>query len=374
VSFSHPASHPAPGQPVLRVDLGAIVANWRDLVARHGGPCAGVVKADAYGLGAAAVGRALRDAGCGTFFVAHLTEGLALREALGNLPQIIVLNGFPPGADGAAGLVPVLNHLGDIASLAASARASGTPRPAVLHIDTGMSRLGLDARDQAALVADASLLDGIALRFVMTHLACADEPAHPLNAAQRQRFAAAADRIAPGVPRSVANSSSIFLGPGFRSDLARPGCALYGINPTPGAPNPMRQVARVEAEVLQVRHVEPGDTVGYGASWTAGEPRRIATVAAGYADGYLRALSGRSLGLLHGRAVPLLGRVSMDLTTFDVTDVPEARPGDRLLLIGGGEGSAWSNTPDDIAARCGTIGYEILTSLGRRHARAYGGV
>jgi alanine racemase len=365
---------PAPGQPLLRVDLGAIVANWRDLVARHGQACAGVVKADAYGLGAAAVGRALRDAGCGTFFVAHLTEGMALREALGSTSEIIVLNGFPPGADGAAGLVPVLNHLGDIADLAAAARAAGTPRPALLHIDTGMSRLGLDARDQATLAANRGLLDGIALRFVMTHLACADEPAHPLNAAQRQRFAAAADRIAPGVKRSVANSSGIFLGAGFRSDLARPGCALYGINPTPGAPNPMRQVARVEAEVLQVRQIAAGDTVGYGASWTAGEHRRIATVAAGYADGYLRALSGRSLGLLHGRAVPLVGRVSMDLTTFDVTDVPEARPGDRLLLIGGGEGTAWSNTPDDIAARCGTIGYEILTSLGRRHARAYGGV
>lgn len=359
------------GQGLLRVDLGAVVANWHDLGARHGAACASVVKADAYGLGAAPVARALRDAGCTTFFVAHLTEGLALRAALGPDGDVVVLNGFPPGADGEAGLTPVLNHLGDVAAHAAAGRASGIARPALLHLDTGMSRLGLDAAEQAVLAEDRRRLDGIALRYVMTHLACADEADHPLNEAQRTRFEGAAARIAPGVPRSFANSSGIFLGAPFRSALARPGCALYGINPTPGRPNPMRQVAQVEAEVLQVRQVAAGDTVGYGASWQAAEPRRIATVAAGYADGYLRALSGRSMGLLHGRAVPLVGRVSMDLTTFDVTDVPEARPGDRLLLIGGGEGTAWPNTPDDIAARCGTIGYEILTSLGRRYARAY---
>jgi alanine racemase len=252
----------------------------------------------------------------------------------------------------------VLNHFGDVE---AHGRAGSA---ALLHLDTGMSRLGLDAREQAVLAGDRGRLGGLRLRYVMTHLACADEPDHDMNEAQRVRFAEAAGRIAPGVPRSLANSSGIFLGPGFRSDLARPGCALYGINPTPGRPNPMRQVARVEAEVLQVRQVEAGDTVGYGASWRASEPRRIATVAAGYADGYLRSLSGRSLGLLHGRAAPLIGRVSMDLTTFDVTDISDARPGDRILLIGG-EG----NTPDDIAARCGTIGYEVLTSLGRRYQR-----
>jgi alanine racemase len=353
---------PLPGQAILRIDLAAIAANWRDLAARHGAPTAGVMKADAYGLGAGPVARALRDAGCHSFFTAHLAEALALRAAVGADPDIIVLNGFPPGADEDAALIPVLNHLGDVAAHA------GSGRPAVLHLDTGMSRLGLDAREQATLAGNRDLLAGIALRFVMTHLACADEPDHPKNQAQRARFAEAATRIAPGVPLSLANSSGIFLGEEFRSDLARPGCALFGINPTPGAPNPMRQVARVEAEVLQVREIAAGDTVGYGASWTAPSPRRIATVAAGYADGYLRSLSGRSLGILHGCEAPLVGRVSMDLTTFDVTDIPAARPGDRLLLIGGA-----GNTPDDIAARCGTIGYEILTSLGRRYHRAYEG-
>jgi alanine racemase len=355
------------GQALLRIDLPAIIANWRDLNARHGAPISGVVKADAYGLGAAEVGRALRDAGCGTFFVAHLAEGVTLRAAIGPGPDIIVLNGFPPGADEDAALIPVLNHLGDVAAHA------GTDRPAVLHLDTGMSRLGLDVREQATLAQDRNRLQGIALRYVMTHLACADEPDHPLNEDQRARFAEAAARIAPGVPRSFANSSGIFLGEGFRSDLARPGCALYGINPTPGAPNPLRQVARVEAEVLQLREVATGDTVGYGASWQAPSPRRIATVAAGYADGYLRSLSGRSFGILHGKEAPLVGRVSMDLTTFDVTGIPEAAPGDRLLLIGSPQGSGIANTPDDIAARCGTIGYEILTSLGRRYARQYEG-
>jgi alanine racemase len=350
---------PGPGQGVVTVDLGAITANWRDLAARHGAPVAGVVKADGYGLGAGPVARALVAAGCRHFFVAHLAEGMALREALGRGPDIIVLNGFGPGEDEEAGLLPVLNSLGDVKAWAGRG-------PALLHLDTGMSRLGLDAGEQAAVAADPSLLAGLDLRFVMTHLACADEPCHPLNALQAARFAAAARRLAPGVPTSFANSSGLFLGPEFRSDLARPGCALYGINPTPGAANPMRQVVTLEVPVLQVRDIQAGDTVGYGASCTAAVTSRVATVAAGYADGYLRSLSGRSLAMFRGRAVPLMGRVSMDLTTFDVTDFPELRQGDRLILVGGP-----GNTPDDIAARCGTIGYEVLTSLGHRYHRAH---
>ncbi len=349
-------------QAVLTVDLGAVVANWRSLGARHApGAVAAVVKADAYGLGAVPVARALAAAGCRHFFVAHLAEGLALRAAIGLGPMVAVLNGFAPGADEEAGLTPVLNGLPDIA-----AHAARPPEArAILHLDTGMSRLGLDAREQAMLAEDPSRLAGVALRYAMTHLACADEPAHPLNAAQAARFADAAARIAPGVPRSLANSSGLFLGPAFASDLARPGCALYGINPTPGLPNPMRPVLRLEAPVLQVRRIEAGDTVGYGATWAAAEPRRIATVAAGYADGYLRALSGRSVGHVADRAVPLIGRVSMDLLTFDVTDAPEVGPGSMVTLIGP------ENSPDELAARAGTIGYEILTSLGARYRRAY---
>jgi alanine racemase len=343
-----------PGQGVLRVDLDAVVANWRLLCARHGAAVAGVVKADAYGLGAAPVARALVAAGCRHIFVAHLSEGIALRAAIGPGPMIAVLNGFPPGADQGAGLVPVLNGMPDV-----EAWEGGE---VILHLDTGMARLGLDAGEQAALAPGR-----VRPLYVMTHLACADEPDHPLNEAQRARFAEAAARLAPGAPRSLANSSGLFLGAGFASDLARPGCALYGINPTPGRPNPMRQAVTLDGEVLQVRRIPEGASVGYGASWVARRPSRIATVAVGYADGYLRALSGRSMGTLHGQPVPLVGRVSMDLTTFDVTDVPDARAGDRVGLIGPG------NTPDDIAARCGTIGYEILTSLGARYARTYSG-
>jgi alanine racemase len=362
-------------QAVLTVDLGAIVANWRNLCARHpGGAVAAVVKADAYGLGAAAVGPALAGAGCRHFFVAHREEGVALRAAIGPGPMIAVLDDFPPHHTAAreAALVPVIGSLRERdAWCTASLRTGERRQGVILHVDTGMARLGLDAGEQAALMeADpADALGGLEILYVMTHLACADEPDHPLNALQAERFAAFCDQVLPGVPRSFANSSGIFLGPRFASDLARPGCALYGINPTPGRPNPMRQVARLEAPILQVRDIPAGATVGYGASWTAPRPSRIATVAAGYADGYLRALSGRGVrGMLAGHPVPLVGRVSMDLTTFDVTGVPEeAQPGARITLIGDAPGIR----PDDLAAAAGTIGYEILTSLGACYRREY---
>ncbi|MDO9710284.1 alanine racemase [Paracraurococcus lichenis] len=358
-------------QAVLTVDLGAIAANWRLLRDRAApGLVAGVVKADGYGLGAGPVGRALLEAGCRHFFVAHLAEGIALRAAIGPGPMIAVLNGFAPGGDEGVGLLPVLNGPGDVAAWSAAARAAGRRLPALLHLDTGMARLGLAETEVAALAEDPGRLAGIDLRWVMTHLACADEPASPLNAAQAARFAALRARL-PAAPASFANSSGLFLGPAFASDLARPGCALYGINPTPGQPNPMRQAVRLEAPVLQVREVPAGTPVGYGATWTAPRTSRIATVAAGYADGYLRSLSGRATGILAGHPVPLVGRVSMDLITFDVTDLPAGAPavapGAMVQLIGPG------NTPDDVAAAAGTIGYEILTSLGARYRREYRG-
>jgi len=342
----------------LIVDLGAIVANWRDLCARHApGAVAGVVKADGYGLGAAPIAQALHAAGCAHFFVAHLHEGMALRAALGAGPMIAVLNGFRPGADEDAGLTPVVNTLGDV--------HDHRGRRAILHLDTGMARLGLDARAQALLADDAPLRATLDLAYVMTHLACADEPAHPLNDAQRARFAQACTMF-PGVPRSLANSSGLFLGAGYASDLARPGCALYGINPTPGAPNPMRQVMRLDIPVLQIRDIAAGESVGYRASWRAPRASRIATIAAGYADGYLRSLSGRASADHGGRPVPLVGRVSMDLITLDVTDRPEITEASHITLIGGA-----GCTPDDLAAASGTIGYEILTALGARYARVY---
>ena len=348
----------------LTIDLAALAANWRQLA--EGRRVGAAVKADGYGLGAPPVSRALLAAGCRHFFVAHLAEGVAVRAAIGPGPMIAVLNGFPPDHPEAGDLIPVLNGLPDIAAWTTAARQASRPLPAILHIDTGMARLGLDAGELDRVAADHGLLAGLDLRYVMTHLACADAPEHPLNARQATRFAAACARLPP-LPRSFANSSGLFLGPDFASDLGRPGCALYGINPTPARPNPMRQVVGLEAPILQIREIPAGTPVGYGASWTAPRPSRIATVAAGYADGYLRALSGRATGILAGRPVPLVGRVSMDLITFDVTDVPLPAPGDRIGLIGPGQ------TPDDLATAAGTIGYEILTSLGARYRRDYTG-
>ena len=341
----------------LVVDLGAIIANWRLLCARHApGAVAGVVKADGYGLGAAEVGRALQAAGCRHFFVAQLEEGLALRQALGQGAMIGVLGGFDPGADDGAGLIPVLNTPRDIAAHAAAGSR------AILHVDTGMQRLGLTEAEAASLHPGA--LDGLDLLYVMTHLACADEPGHPLTPLQARRFAAASARF-PGIPRSFANSSGLFCGPDFASDLARPGAALYGLNPMPGQPNPMRPVVRLSVPVLQVRDVAAGETVGYGATWTAPRPSRIATLAVGYADGYLRSLSSRGLGSVAGHPVPLVGRVSMDLITLDVTELPRIDIGDMIDLLGPGHG------PDEAASLAGTIGYEILTSLGARYRRRY---
>ncbi len=335
---------------LLTVDLGAVAANWRTLAALHaGGAVAGVVKADGYGLGAVPVARALAAAGCRHFFVAHLAEGLALRAGLGEAPMVAVLNGFPPGADAGAGLVPVWNSLEDVAAHAGA--------PGILQLDTGMARLGVPPEAWAGLA-------GLRPLYVMTHLACADQPAHPLNGQQARRFAEAR-ALLPGVAGSFAASSGMFLGAGFESDLARPGAALYGVNPTPGRPNPMRPVVTLTAPVLQIRDVPAGVSVGYAASWVAARASRVATVAAGYADGYLRSLSGKALASFQGQPVPLVGRVSMDLSTFDVTDVPGLRVGDHLTLIGEG------CDVDAVAARAGTIGYEVLTSLGARYQRRY---
>jgi len=350
---------------VLEVDLGAVVANWRALCAHHAGPVAGVLKADAYGLGAQQVAAALHAAGCRHFFVAHLTEALAIHDLLPGA-MLAVLNGLWPGdvpAYAATGIVPVLGSLAEVDALAAQARAAGCPLSALLHVDTGMNRLGLPPDEVDALAADPARLGGIQVLFVMTHLASAELPGDPVNARQQAAFAAACDRLPPA-PRSLSNSSGIFL-QGFGSDLARPGAALYGVNPTPGRPNPMRPAVRLRAQILQVRGIPAGAGVGYNATWTARRPSRIATVPVGYADGYPRSLTNRAEACFDGAPVPLVGRVSMDLATFDVTDLPAVRPGAWLDLIGPGM------PVDEVARRAGTNAYEILTQLGPRYRRTY---
>jgi alanine racemase len=356
---------------ILTIDLGAIVDNYRLLKARLGATvCGAAIKADAYGLGMAAVAPALWTAGCRDYFVATIDEGLELRSLLPEA-EIHVLGGV--GADEAAVFVaarlhPVLNSLEEIAVWSAAAgRRSGT-LAATVHIDTGMSRLGLPPRELDRLVAEPERLSGIDVTVVMSHLACPDLPAHPLNAAQLAAFRAATARFRPARARlSLANSSAIFLERDYHFDLARPGAALYGINPVPGQPNPLRQVVRLQGKILQLRDVDTDTSVGYGATHRVTRPTRLATVGVGYADGYLRSLSNRGNAVLGGRRVPVVGRVSMDLITLDVSDVPtpELRPGALVDLIGP------DNPLDDLAAQADTIGYEILTSLGRRYARRY---
>ena len=353
-----------PGTEVARleVDLGAVVANWRDLVVRAGGDVAGVVKADAYGLGAERVAGALFGAGCRHFFVAHVDEAVAIRDVVPGA-MLAVLNGLWPGTEHLYvrhGLRPVLGSLGEVEAWSATAQHLGRTLPALLHVDTGMNRLGLSAGEVAVLAAEEGRLDGIRAEYVMTHLVSSEVPDDPVNEAQRVRFAAARALLPPAAV-SFANSSGFVNA----SDLARPGAALYGVNPVPGQENPMRGVVRLRARILQVRDVGAGESVGYNGAWTAGRASRIATVSVGYADGYLRSLSNRGAACFDGALVPLVGRVSMDLSTFDVTDVPAAGVGGWLDLIGPGM------PVDEVAARAGTNGYEILTGLGPRYARHY---
>lgn len=364
--------NPITAGALLTIDLDAICDNWRALRGRiAGGDCAAVVKADAYGLGARRVGPALHAAGCRHFFVAHVDEGIALRSVLPDDATIFILHGPPPGAEPevlAHGLVPVINSLQQLAAWRGLARQTGRALPAILQVDTGMAHLGLTNADLDALGADPEALTGIDLRLVMSHLVSAEAPEDPINSLQLQRFVAARRRL-PSVPASLANSSGIFLGPNFHFDLGRPGAALYGVAPIAGAANPMRSVIRLQGKVIQTRHIDAGTAVGYGQHWTAARPTRVATVSVGYADGYLRSLSNRGQVHLDGQALPLVGRVSMDTITIDVTEVPEDRihAGTLIDLAGPGNGV------DAIAACAGTIGYEVLTSLGQRYARQYVG-
>lgn len=366
---------------VLTVDLAAIVANWR-LLRERAAPaeCAAVVKADAYGLGMAEVAPALAAAGCRVFFVATLDEGIALRCRLrafadgesghpAAAPAIFLLNGAPAGWEAELlqyGLMPVLNGLADVAAWGTLAAMLGATLPAALHVDTGMSRLGLPGNELAVLEQEPDRLEGTRVVLVISHLACADDPAHELNRRQLDAFMTVRRRL-PAAPASLAASSGIFLGADWCCDMVRPGASLYGVAPVPGAANPMQPVASLVARILQVRQIDTGVTVGYGATHRTASPAVIATAAVGYADGYLRALGNRAAGYIGGWRVPLVGRVSMDLITFDVTEVPPelVYPGADITLIGA------QLDVDSVAAAAGTIGYEILTSLGRRYARIY---
>jgi alanine racemase len=355
---------------VLTVDLAAIRSNWRLLRdTASGATCAAVMKADAYGLGMDMVAPALAAEGCRVFFTAHLEEGMRLRPLVPGDSTIYVLHGPPPGTTDdfvQHGLIPVLNDPGQIADWRGACRKLGRRLPAALQFDTGMSRMGLAPADVDRLLLDPAWKDDFQPVLVMSHLACADEPAHAMNARQAERFAALRERF-PGIPGSLANSSAVFLGAGFHHDLVRPGAALYGINPHPGRDNPLRQAVGLRARIVQTRMVQAADVVGYGARHAVTNPARIATIALGYADGWLRSLSGRGHAFIDGQRVPFAGNVSMDSITLDVTGIPEGRvqPGMEVELLGAHQ------SVDDVAREAGTIGYEVLTRLGSRFHRVY---
>lgn len=369
---SEPSRDVYPSQSVLTIDLSAIVANYRKLrenVVSSGAVCAAVIKADAYGLGAREAAPELQAAGCRAFYVASLSEAIAVRAVIApdGATDVYVLSGLLPGEAPTFrehGLTPVLNDLAQVEYWSRHARTIAAKVPAVVHFDTGMSRLGLSPAEAERLIAEPERLAGIDIHYWLSHLACADEPAHPLNAEQLGRFKALVARL-PKAPVSLANSSGIFLGPGYHFDQCRPGCALYGINPVPGQPNPMRQVVRLDAKVLQIRTIDRPQTVGYGATHRAAGPTRVATIAMGYADGWLRSLSNRGFALFDGVKLPFIGRVSMDLITIDATAVPRLQPGDAVELMGA------TLTSDHVADIAGTIGYEVLTRLGGRFHRRY---
>jgi alanine racemase len=359
----------------LTIDLAAIAANWK-MLASTTVPveCAAVVKGDGYGCGLEPVTRALSRAGCRTFFVADVAEGRRVR-AIAPDATVYVLNGVMPGSAQALAndyLQPVINSTTELAEWDAFVAINKWRGGAALHVDTGMNRLGITV-DEAVAIAPRLQSENHGFTLLMSHLACAEIPDHPMNDRQIRLFREV--RILyRGLASSLANSSGIFLGGTVYCDLVRPGVALYGVNPTPGKQNPMRPAVELKGRIIQVRTVGKGESVGYGAAFTVSRPSRIAIVAVGYADGYLRsaaAARGKPAAevVVAGRRCPVAGRVSMDLLAVDIGELAEGavRRGDLATLIGDGM------SIDDLAAGMGTIGYEVLTNLGRRYHRVYRG-
>ena len=342
-----------PAPATLTVDLNALAANFRTLEAAGGVPVHPVVKADSYGLGAVACAQRLMAEGARTFFVARTAEGERLRAALGETAAIYVLDGCLPGRAQrlrAANLRPVLNADAQLAEW----RAAGGGACGV-QIDTGMNRLGFRAE------AAPEPFEG--LELVLSHLACADDPAEPMNGRQRDAFAAASARY-PGAVRSFANSGGVFLGADYAFDATRPGICLYGGGPEGRPDDRIRPVATLAAEVLQLHDVPAGESVGYSRGFVAGEATRIATCAAGYADGVLRSYSPRGRVFVASELRPIVGRVSMDACAVDVTGLDVA-VGDRVELFGA------NRLLDDAGAAAGTIGYELISAINVRVPRVY---
>lgn len=371
VRASGPPAEEACG--ILSIDLSALAANWKYLRSLSTpSECAAVVKANGYGLGLEEVATRLHREGCRTYFVAELSEAQRARAVLPDA-TIYVLDGLPPAAAPVFAehrLQPVIGSVSELAEWDAFVATSGWSGGFALHIDTGMNRLGITVQEALGIAPRLSRPEhGISL--LMSHFIASEVSSHPRNQEQIQVFRDLR-ALFRGVPASLANSSGIFLGSSAICDLVRPGVALYGVNPTPEKANPMRRVVELKSRIIQVRAVELGQTVGYDATWTARRPTRLAILSNGYADGYFRAASGSDqrpggVALVNGQRCPIVGRISMDLMALDISDVPDhsVRRGDFATLIGDGL------EIDEVAERAGTIGYEVLTSLGRRYARLY---
>ena len=366
---------------VLVIDLEAIIYNYNYVQALAPDTEIGVsIKSDAYGLGASVIAKTLTSVGCKTFFVATIDEGVRLRSAIPN-SEIVILNGPTANSERLFienQLTPTLNSLSQINTWKSLKKNNIPCKAAYLHIDTGMSRLGLSINDVSELCSNVNMLNGLEIEVIMSHLSCADDIKSSTNKQQLLLFNTLVQQLSEitgPVRSSLANSAGCALGPDYHLDMSRSGASIYGLKATESSQYTMRKVVHLYAQIIQVRNVDHPSTVGYGATHKINQPTKIATLAIGYADGYLRAsgqLSKKDTRFLattfiNGKAAPIVGRVSMDLLTIDVTQVPEAKPGIYVELIGN------NISADDLADVSGTIGYEILTRLGQRHHRIYKG-
>lgn len=355
----------------LTIDLAALQENYKIIQKTLAPGCvsAAVVKADAYGLGAVEVVRALIGVGCDTFFVASLAEALELRAAHKNC-RILVLNGFFESAADTyidQNIMPVLGSFIEIEGCKRLAGKTGAPLPVFLHFNTRMNRLGFGSIETREMLGNMSMLDELDIQGVMSHFACADEAGHEMNDLQYNLFKDIAEHF-PDVPKSLCNSSGIFRSADYHFDLVRPGMALYGLNPTPEKDNPMRPVVSLDLPVIRTRIVQDGASVGYGATYRFDSEAQLATVSAGYADGIHWAQSNSGAFYWKGHRCPIRGRVSMDMTTVDLSDVPKGerpKPGDYMEVLGPNQ------SPADFGATGGSFDYEVLTALGNRYKRDY---
>jgi alanine racemase len=349
---------------ILTINLSAVADNYRLLQERAGGVrTAAVVKANAYGTGVKEVAPALFSAGCRDFFVANLDEALELRKILPDV-FISVFHGVSEGQEDVFiehKITPVLNSIYQIKLWQQYSDKQKEKPSCILHVDTGMNRLGISFSD---IEAASEMLQKLDIKFIMSHLVSSDLPDDKKNIKQLEKLKLIKRRL-PNIPISFANSSGIFLGEDYLFDMVRPGAALYGVNPTPNAKNPMFPVVNLTSKILQIRVIDTADTVGYGASCKLPAGSKIATLPVGYADGYFRQLGNKAYYAVNGKLVPVVGRVSMDLITIDVSSIKDVKVGSEVEVIGK------TIKVDDVAGWAGTIGYEVLTSLGDRYLRRY---